>query len=412
VGGGAAGFQAAWTIRKLWPDKSVTLVDAEQEIGYYRTLLPQFMVGTIAESKLFFWRPDDEPVIKPRTGVRVDAVDRENRLLMLDSGDTIGYRRLIIACGGCPIVPPVCPGNPCEGVFPVRYLTDARSAKKWIPDHRNLVVLGGGLVGVKTAAHMAHDGLEVTVIEKEPTLLPMALSPHASTPVRHHLERLGIRVELGCSVEDVIAEGGRLKAVQAGGKWIPCETLLIAAGSIPNIAFLRGSGLVEDGKLPVSPTLQTIDENIFALGDAITIKGETESTPWTWPQAVSQGKRAAMNLFDPMPVPLKVTSRVNAMNLFGFSLAILGAPVAGAESVFFSNPDTGVYRELFVANDRIVGGALIGDISGAGALHAAMNAGISIDKGSPELLKPSGKSFAGRAWDDVSRIPRALFISG
>jgi nitrite reductase (NADH) large subunit len=230
--------------------------------------------------------------------------------------------------------------------------------------------------------------------------------------VEQHLKRLGIRVELSCTVEDVIAEGGRLKAVQAGGKWIPCETLLIAAGSIPNIAFLYGSGLVEDGKLAVSSSLQTVDKNIFALGDAITIKGETEATPWTWPQAVSQGKLAAMNLFDPMPVPLKVASRVNAMNLFGFSLVILGAPVPGAEAVSFSQPDTGVYRELFVVNDRIVGGALVGDISGAGALHAAMNAGITIDKGNPELLMPSGKAFSGQAWDDVSRRPKAVFITG
>ncbi len=411
VGGGAAGFQAARSIRELWPEKTVTLIDAEQEIGYYRTLLPQFMVGTIAESKLFFWKPDDDPEIRIRKGVQVRSVDRVNRKLILDGEEKIGYRRLILACGGCPIIPPVCPGNACEGVFPVRYLTDARSAKKWIPDHRNIVVLGGGLVGVKTAAHLAHDGLNVTVIEKEQTLLPMALSPGASAHVQGHLENLGIRLELGCSVDDVQSQGGRLKAVQAGGTWIPCETLLIAAGSIPNIAFLRDSGLIENGKLPVSNTLQTADETIFALGDAITIKGDTETTPWTWPQAVSQGRLAAKNLFDPMPAPLKVTSRVNAMNLFGFSLIVLGAPVPGAETVVFSNPDTGVYRELFLAENRIVGGALVGDISGAGALHAAMNARTPMDKDHPALMKPGIKVFSDRSWEDLSQVPRALFLT-
>ena len=54
VGGGAAGFQAAATCRTLWPDKAVTLIDAENESGYYRTLLPQFMVGALPEEKLFF----------------------------------------------------------------------------------------------------------------------------------------------------------------------------------------------------------------------------------------------------------------------------------------------------------------------------------------------------------------------
>ena len=55
VGGGIAGLQAALTLRQFWPEKTVTLVDAEQEIGYYRALLPQFMVRTLAEKKIFFW---------------------------------------------------------------------------------------------------------------------------------------------------------------------------------------------------------------------------------------------------------------------------------------------------------------------------------------------------------------------
>lgn len=410
VGGGAAGFQAARTLRREWPEKSVLVIDAEREIGYYRTLLPQFMVDTIAESKLFFRHPDEDPGIRTRTGVKVQAIDRGKRRLVFDTGETLGYRRLILACGGCPIVPRVCPGNACEGVFAVRYLTDARAAKKWIPDHRNIVVLGGGLVGVKTAAHLAHDGLSVTVIERERTLLPMALSPEAADFVRIHLEKLGIRLVLGCSVEDVQAREGRLVAVQAGGKWILCETLLIAAGSIPNIGFLCESGLVEDGKLPVSPTLQTVDENIFALGDAVTIRGETEATPWTWPQAVSQGRLAARNLFDPSPVPVKSSSRVNAMNLFGLSLVVLGAPVADAVRVSFSEPHAGIYRELFVRNDRIAGGALVGDITGAGPLHAAMNAGTPVDTDDPALLKPDGRAFSDRAWNDVSRRSKAFFL--
>jgi len=411
VGGGAAGFQAAFTLRKMWPEKSVLLIDGEGEIGYYRTLLPQFMMGTVAESKLFFWKPDDDPMIKTRTGVRVRSVDCKKQTIALDSGEAIGFRRLILACGGRPIVPTVCPGDACAGVFPVRYLTDARDVKKWIPDHPDTVVLGGGLVGVKTAAHLAHEGLNVTIIEKEQTLLPMALSPETAGFVQKHLEHLGVLLELGCSVEDVRAEEGRLNAVQAGGRWVSCETLLFAAGSVPDISFLEGSGLIEDGKLVVSPTLRTLDDKIFALGDAITVKGDMETTPWTWPQAVSQGKLAAMNLFDSTPVPLKVTSRVNAMNLFGFSLVILGAPVAGSAVVSYSDADRGIHRELFVMNDRIVGGALVGDISGAGSLHSAMISGKRIHKNCSDLLKPTGKVFPNRSWEDVSQAPRAWFIN-
>ena len=410
VGGGAAGFQAAFSARKRWPDKTVALLDAETETGYYRTLLPQFIVDTVAESKLFFPRPGEDPMLTVRSGVAVKSLDRTEQLLHPAGGETLHYKRLVLACGGRPIVPPICPGTECSGVFPVRYLAAARAAKKWIPDHPQIVVLGGGLVGVKTAAHLAHAGLDVTVIEKENGLLPQALSPAAAAPVKAHLERLGIKVVLECSVDEVISENRLLKAVRAGSQWIPCQTLLVAAGSVPDVGFLEGSGLLENGKLVVSADLRTLDEKIYAIGDAVFIKGDDVVTPWTWPQAVCQGKLAGCNIFDPNPAPLKALSRVNAMNLFGLSLVILGVPIADSETIAYGDPGRGVYREVFVKGGRIVGGAIVGDISGAGRLHALIVSGQQVGKGDPDFLKPRLRAFSHHAWDAAGRLRRARFL--
>ena len=196
----------------------------------------------------------------------------------------------------------------------------------------------------------------------------------------------------------------------AGTEWIDCQMLLLAAGSIPDIEFLEDSGLLEDGKLVVSPALQTLDENIFALGDAVTIKNGGMHTPWTWPQAVSQGKHAAANLFRSPPVPIQITSRVNAMNLFGLSLIVLGAPVSGADVVFYSNPADGVYRELFIIDNRIIGGALVGDITDAGPLHAMMIEGAKIDPESPDRIKPRGTAFSRQSWSDLMQYRRACIM--
>jgi NADPH-dependent 2,4-dienoyl-CoA reductase/sulfur reductase-like enzyme len=410
VGGGAGGFQAAFACLDCWPEKSVTLIDAEQEVGYYRPLLPQFMVGTITEEKLFFWRPESEEKLTVRTGVSVTSVDRETQRLHLDTGEAIEYERLILACGGRPIIPAICPDPSCKGVFPVRYLTTARAIKTWLPGHPNAVVLGGGLVGVKTAAHLAHAGLGVTIIEKEDDLLPQALSSHAARFVQQHLEEMGIDIILGCSVEDVKIADGHLRAVQASGRWLTCETLLIAAGSTPDISFLGGSGLLNKGRLEVASDLRTLDENIFAVGDAVAIRLADVCTPWTWPQAVSQGKLAATNLYRSNPVPLKAHSRVNAMNLFGLSLAILGAPTPGAERISRAKPEDQMVRELYVKDDRIVGGAFVGDISGAGIHHASMITGGKINKRDPDLLKPHGNTFPGRSWHDLNQNRRAWLI--
>jgi NAD(P)H-nitrite reductase large subunit len=101
------------------------------------------------------------------------------------------------------------------------------------------------------------------------------------------------------------------------------------------------------------------------------------------------------------------------MNLFGLSLTILGAPVPGAEVVSYGKPENRVYRELFIVNDQIVGGALVGDISDAGIFHASMISGIfdsHVKKKDPDFVKPHRKAFSQRAWHDLNQYRRACII--
>jgi nitrite reductase (NADH) large subunit len=389
VGGGAAGFQAAFACRRDWPGKAITLIEAEREAGYYRTLLPPFMTGELDEEKLFFWQPGEDPLWRVRLGERVQSVNPAGRMVTLEGGQELRYERLILAPGGRPFLPEVCAKNFCPGMFPVRDLTTARKIKDWIAEHRRIVVLGGGLVGVKTGVYLRISGLEVSLVEKEDHLLPQALSPAAAAPVEAHLERMGIRLYLGSTLRDI--DGGKesLRSVQAGEKTLPCDTLLVAIGSTPDVAFLQDSGLLEKGELVVSPTLQTRDEKIFAAGDAVRISaGEGKKvSPWIWPQAVAQGKLAGSNLYRSAPLPLRALTRPNSMNLHGLSLAILGPPVEDAERLRHASPSQGFYRELFLAGGRIVGGALIGDLSGAGPLQTLMASGKEIGPEVSDLLQ-------------------------
>jgi len=388
IGGGVAGMQAAFSCRRHWPQKTVILIDAEQEVGYFRTLLPQFMVRTLAPSKLFFWKPEDDSRLVVRPGLRAAALDRPNQRVLLENGEKIPYERLILASGGRPVIPGTCVRSSGSGIFPIRNLTSARMVQKWIPEHPRIVILGGGLVGVKTAAHMARPEFKVTLVEKEDQLLPQALSPQAAALVKAHLQQMNIRLITGHSVEDIQMQAGELRSVCVGGNGIDCGTLLVAAGSVPDVQFLQDSGLLMNGELAVTASLQTCDQNIFAAGDAVTVKKEGSYTPWTWPQAITQGRLAGRNIYARDEFPLGMLTRVNSMNLNGLSLVVLGAPVAGAEVLAYSRPQAGIYRELFLKNGRIVGGALIGDISGAGVLHAAMNAEVAVDRNDEDLLKP------------------------
>jgi NAD(P)H-nitrite reductase large subunit len=274
-------------------------------------------------------------------------------------------------------------------------LTSARQIREWLLTHKEIVILGGGLVGVKTAVYLRLAGFAVSLVEKENHLLPQAISKEASCLVEGHLLRLGIRLFLGCLLEDLQEENGILKSVMVRGQSIPAETLLIAVGSTPNISFLENSGLLKDGELRVSPALQTADAKIYAAGDAVTISpaGGGKHKPWTWPQAVSQGKLAAENLFRSVPLPLQVLTRPNAMNLQGLSLVILGGPPPDAALISYDRTPEGVYRELFLRDRKIVGGALAGDISGASLLHYLMINGSEVDGDMARLIKPQSQIF-------------------
>jgi len=389
VGGGVAGFQAAAACRAAWPDRAVTLIDTEKEAGYYRALLPQFIVGEIAEEDLFFPPRGSDPLLTVLRGIRVQSLDRKERRLVLENGEALAYDRLILAHGGDPYLPEILTAAPCRGVFPVRDLTTARKTKEWLADHRSVLVFGGSLVAVKTAVYLRHAGFDVSIVVRRGHLLLRALSPEAAKIVENHLRDLGIRLHVNAPLEDLRIKKGVISGLKAGGEWLPCDTLLVAAGTSPDTSFLEGSGLLTDGELVVNPALQTSDRRIFAAGDAAVISaGGEKISPNTWPQAVSQGKRAAENLYRGTPLPLTDLTRINAMELHGLAMVILGPPVDGAEVISYEKPEAKVRRELFLVDGKLVGGALIGDITAAGTLHALICSGKRIGSGESALLGP------------------------
>jgi NADPH-dependent 2,4-dienoyl-CoA reductase/sulfur reductase-like enzyme len=412
VGGGAAGLNAIAACRAHYPGKRIALVDQETEVGYYRTLLPMFMSGRLAEDRLFFWRPGGEDNVEVHLGTAVRSLDRAARRLTLRSGRSLTYGRLILAQGGRPVVPPVFERMVTpQGVFPVRSLAVAREIKAWLPQRRDVVVLGGGLVGSKSAVFLRLAGFSVTLVEREAHVLPTVLSPNTARPLQRHLEAIGIRVYTGTTVDrfEADASGAVAKLRLATGEWIPCGTFLVGIGSTPELGFLRDTGLLQDGELVVSPALQTVDPHIFAVGDAVAIRTAhgARAHPWTWPQAVSQGKLAGANAFRDSPLPLERTTRVNAQNIAGVPIMVLGGPGVGSTVAARPGPDDGVWREFFMEENRIVGGALVGDIAGAGPLHFAMANGERIAGRVADLLAPHTRALRPTAWRTLGQALRA-----
>jgi NADPH-dependent 2,4-dienoyl-CoA reductase/sulfur reductase-like enzyme len=372
------------------------------------------MAGQAKEDKLFLFKPEEDPLLRVKAGLKVQSLERKDRVLHLENGEEIGYERLILAPGGRPIIPRLEGVDGLEGVFPVRNLPEAQKARSWITQEQNIIVLGGGLVGVKTAVYLRSAGFQISVVEKEDHLLPQALKADSAGYVEDHFRQMGIGLYVSRTLEAAEGENGKIKRIRVGGQWVPCDTLLLAVGSIPNISFLGSSGLLEDGRLRVSAALQTKDPGIFAAGDAVTIFAADgkKYTPWTWPQAVSQGKLAAANLYRSQPIPLRALTRVNSMNLQGLSLNMLGAFVEGSEEVCYAPQAGGILRQVFLHDSRIIGGALVGDITGSGPMHHLMINGKGSAQEISRFIKPSFGLLPRSLSDQGIQRRRARLIPG
>jgi NADPH-dependent 2,4-dienoyl-CoA reductase/sulfur reductase-like enzyme len=412
VGAGPAGLQAALECRRCWPEKSVTLIEREGTLGYCRPMLCSYMAGQVKEEKLYYLAPGEDPLLQVLTGVKVLSVERHTQTLHLENHEPIKYERLILAAGGRPIIPHVEGTDALKGVFPVRNFPEAKQVHDWLTKDQRIFVLGGGLVGVKTSVYLSAAGFHVSLVEKESRVLPLTLSAPVSRLVEDHLRQMGIELFLGQTLQAAGGENGIIKSVELGGKSVPCDTLLFAAGSVPNVGFLDGSGLLENGKLLVSTRLQTRDPKIFAAGDAVTIvtpEGK-EITPWTWPQAISQGKLAAANLYRTPTSPLRILTRSNSTSLHGLPLVVLGAPVQGCEEISYAKNGEHIFREIFLQNGRLIGGALLGDISAAGPLHHRVISGKDSGSDAHDVIKPSYRAIK-QSSVQGKRRRRARFMS-
>ena len=244
VGGGAAGLQAALTARKAWPDKPVVLIDSEQEIGYYRALLPAFMVGMLEEEKLFFWQQGEDPLLTILKGTKVRRPRPFGSKAASDEGeDAIEYDRLLLAHGGSPDMPGILSEQSCQGIFPVRDLTAARKAKAWLPGHRKVVILGSSLVGVKTAVYLRMAGLKVSLIVRRNHTLLRVLSPNAAKFIDAHLTKTGDRSPFQLQFRRPPGEGWGYRRRKGRAEMASVQDTTGGRGCDPGLAIPQRIGL-------------------------------------------------------------------------------------------------------------------------------------------------------------------------
>jgi len=304
IGNSAAAVGAIEAIRRCDAENPITVVADEPHHVYSRPLISYLLGGMVDEGRMDY-RPRDfytRHRVETMLGVEVTRVDPAGQSLTLAGGGTLAYDRLLIATGGRPFVPPV-PGVDLEGVFTFTRLDDARSMARYIEQHeaRSALVVGGGLIGLKTAEALMARGLRVTIVELADRILSMTFDHTASKLAESLLRRAGADVRTGLTVKEIVERKGRVDhAVLQDGERAECDLVVFAIGVRPNVGLIAPeAGIRVNRGIVVNRRMQTSVPNVYAAGDCAEgydmLLGENRPIA-IWPNAYRQGYVAGCNM--------------------------------------------------------------------------------------------------------------------
>ena len=268
VGGSAAGITAALTAKKFSKEASVTVVRREKEV-----LVPcgiPYIFKTIGDVKKNLI--PDSVLLNSGIEIVLDEVveiNRGEKTVTLKSGDKIGYKNLILATGSNPIVPKI-KGVDLEGIFTIKkdigYLEGLMKA---LEKAKEIVIVGGGFIGVEIADELAKRGLKVSIVEMLPHCLQLAFDEEFCVLAENMLKNMNVNLVTNTLAEEFVGEGRVEKVRLSNGELLKTDLVIIAIGTIPNTELASRAGLKIGAQkgIWVDEYMKTVDENIFAAGD-------------------------------------------------------------------------------------------------------------------------------------------------
>jgi len=270
VGGGHGGAQAAIALRQEKFEGSIAIVGDEPELPYERPpLSKEYLSGDKTFDRILI-RPEkfwEEREISMLLGQRVTAVDPAAHRVTLADGTSIGYGKLIWAAGGDPRRL-TCDGHDLAGVHSVRTRAHVDQMMRELDGVEQVVVIGGGYIGLEAAAVLRKFGKQVTLLEA----LDRVLARVAGEPLSRFYEAEhrahGVDVRLGAAVNALEGDGGKVTGVRmADGSVLPAQMVIVGIGIIPSVAPLLEAGAKGANGVEVDALCRTSLPDVYAIGD-------------------------------------------------------------------------------------------------------------------------------------------------
>lgn len=397
IGNGMAGVACVEQILKFRQDFQITIFGEETHVNYNRILLSSLLAGEKSEDDIILnpiaWYQRHN--IEPRLGVAVCGIDTENKLVVDETGATTPFDKLILATGSLPFVPPV-EGVDKKNIHVWRTLDDTRLLMAKSAPANKAVVIGGGLLGLEAARGLQVQGCDVSVVHLMPTLMERQLDPTGGSYLTRTMEAMGVKVLLSRKTERFLGNGHVEGLRFAGGEEIPADFVVVAAGIKPNAQIARDSGLNVNRGIVVNDYMQTSHPDIYAVGECAEHEGMVYGLV---APLYEQGKVLAAAICGTPGEPFQRVSLSTKLKIVGVDVFSAGSIEEGpeVETVRYEDAGQGIYKRLFLRNNRLVGVILVGDTSDDRKYLDWLKSGEDLTPHRRHLLFPPAPSDAGIA---------------
>ena len=365
IGSGPAGITAAENIRNLDNKGEITVISEERVPMFYRPRIPEYAVGKVAIEEIMVKKLDfyEQNRIMLKLGMRAVKLDKERKFVETSEGKQYGYDKLLIATGIDPLTPAY-PGGNLKGIFTMHYLYHADRIRIITKEAKEVVVVGGGLLGMDMAEELKKAGLDVRFLVRRHVLGDPFFDEYGCKLIQEEFTRLGINVFTGTEVRAFEGVDGKLaKIMTTDGKQIESSFCFLSIGAVPAVNWLRESGLKIDKGVLVDEHLQSSEKDIFSAGNSAQITdpvSKKQIVQTNWFNASTQGRIAGNNMAGDEPMEYKATTNyLKKIGPLSFNLIGWGnAMVEMGQRTYFKGDNPREYV-MITTREGVIAGAVV-----------------------------------------------------
>jgi nitrite reductase (NADH) large subunit len=369
----------------------ITMIGEESCLPYNRILLSDVLAGERPAPTIIDHQVDwfESHGIDITLDDKVVAIDTDQQQLATANGRSFDYDYLVLATGSHVFKPPIT-GIDHPAVIPYRNLADVQRMARSCPSDKDVLVMGGGLLGLEAAWALRQRGNQVSVVHLLPTLMERQIDQTASDLLQAHLEHHGIRCYTNYRTQSIIDKAGGLRLQAQDGPALDADHLVLATGIRPNMSLADDAGLVCDRGILVDEFMQTSNPHVFAFGECAQFQNECVglvAPVYQMAEALVRGLDAQLHDTSPAGGYQQATY-LTKLKVSGIDLCSAGAFQDGEDrdTICLHDPALGIYKKIVLQDHKIIGFLNYGDTDNSDWLFEQLQSQVNITSSRRSLM--------------------------